>query len=186
MILSTYLECEIEKLEAMNQAYSNNLTTISIAIAIFIAIVAVITFIFGYSQPQRLMKEVGDIKTEMEDYRKKMKKLDELFLKNTELEGMVLRSLYEGAKDDNFWKFIWSIRYSHWFYRNNHIDGLKVRVAQASKDFDKATNISRVRDFENLENLKAQLRDLESVDSREIKIIMTQIITKFYDVLKSN
>jgi hypothetical protein len=154
MNITLCIENRLNNLETLSQTYSDNITTIGIWVGIAIAIMGFITFFFGYVEPNKVMKEVNDIKGSLNNYNQKIEVLDEMIKRQNELEGMVLRSLYDGADSSNFWKFIWSIRYSHWFYKNGLEDGLKIRIKQALSDFDNATNINGIKTFENSGGLK--------------------------------
>jgi hypothetical protein len=184
--MTTFLctECRLDHLETLSQTYSDNLTTIGIWVGIFVAIVGGITFVFGYLEPKKVLDELNVIKASLKDYEKKMELMNEIIIKQNELEGNNLRSLYDGADPQNYWKFIWSIRYSHWFYKNNNTEGLRIRIRQALKDFDNATNMANIKTFENAGGLKNQLRELESSGDIEISSIARQIIKKYYSYLE--
>ncbi len=183
MSLILCVDNRLDNLETLSQTYSDNITTIGIWVGIAIAIMGFITFFFGYLEPTKVLKEVNEIKGSLNNYNQKIAVLDEMITRQNELEGMVLRSLYDGADSNNFWKFIWSIRYCHWFYKNGFEDGLKIRITQALKDFDNATNKEHLKTFENSGRLKDQLRDLESSGNKEISDTARQIIKKYYAIL---
>lgn len=181
-LLNICNEYRIEKLESMYQSYSNELTTIAICVSLFGVIFAVIIFIFGYYEPNKLMTEMREIKSKMEGYENKIKQLDELTIKYNHVERDVLRSLYEGSKDKGSWKFIWSIRYSYWFYKHNDIKGLKIRIEQALKDFEgvDVANREKFKEPEINKELKGKIHDLETCDDKDVKKFAEEILIRFY------
>jgi len=161
-------------------------TLLSIQTAIFIAIILIIITLIGFISWKLYYIKLSSKLKELEESNlylaKKIESYETIEKGIVKASQLALRSLYEQKGQNIKWKIIWHIRYCEWFYDNNQLKGLKVRLKKLEKEILEAETKPRIfnslKNFENKKGLMDILQKILGSDDKDILDIVIRIIKK--------